>query len=126
MPTCKHCKCEKPNREMATWGGAVTETCLECKAVRKAGRAGAKNGVAPAPAPLPTIAPKQNGHPAEIVVEASLGFAAKVDGESLVISQANSSRENDDDNITLTRSEAKVLFAKYSHWVGLDSTEAAA
>lgn len=112
MPTCKICKCEKPNREMASWGGTVTETCLECKAAKKAAK-GAKEPAPDSASPAPSSPPADG---LEIVVAASLGFAAKLDGESLVITQANHTRENDDDNISLTKVEAKALFAKYGDW----------
>lgn len=114
MPTCKKCQQEKPKGEMAVYAGEVTETCMACRWPNRVVKAPATSGDAlPAVVPAPRLAIA----PTEIVVEASLGFAAKVDGDNLVISQANHSRENDDDNITLTRSEARKLFDLFGEWI---------
>lgn len=117
MPVCKVCKSEKPTRAMRMWGGIATETCQDCYDAKKGAKA--SGAVKPADAeqqPKPP-APRLAIAPTEIIVEASLGFAAKVDGDNLVISQANHSRENDDDNITLTRSEARKLFDLFGEWI---------
>jgi hypothetical protein len=117
MPVCKVCKESKPIRDMRVWGTNPTETCQVCHDAKKA----AKNGSAATPPEAPKDSPRPEPRPinrvSEVIVEASLGFAAKVDGENLVISQANSSRENDDDNVTLTRSEAKRLFDSFGEWI---------
>lgn len=44
-------------------------------------------------------------------VQAGLGFNAAIDGERLAIVQ-------DSDNVTLSKSEAYVLFAKFAEWAG--------
>src|SRR4051812_1090763 len=121
MPVCKVCKGEKPNREMAMGGGGVTATGLEGKAEKKAKRNGgavkADPPASPSPTPPPAPSLPRPTVPREISVAPSLGFTASVDGNSLVIAQANGSRENDDDNITLTREEAKALFDTFGEWI---------
>lgn len=115
MPVCKFCKAEKPNREMSTWGGSTTETCLECKEKRKADRKEVKSAT-PAPA-----SPAPSGIEGVLKIEflPSLGFSASIDEDKLVITQANGSRENDDDNITLTKEEANGLFRLFGAWAGV-------
>jgi hypothetical protein len=124
MPVCKVCKESKAIRDMRQWGDKPTETCQDChdakKAQKKNGDAPGADPVAPTervaePAAAPT--PPRSPAPTEIIVEASLGFAAKIDGDCIVISQANGNRENDDDNITLTRAEAKRLFESFGEWI---------
>lgn len=118
MPTCKYCKCDKPNREMATWGGSVTETCLECKEARRAAKKG--GGVKVDPPALADAAPAAapaSTDSLDLSVEGSIGFTASVDEQGrLVVAQDNSSRAEDPDNITLTRAEAKTLFARFAKW----------
>lgn len=128
MPDCKVCKQTKPIREMRMWGGTATETCQVCFDLKKAQK---QNGGAPPPEPpadpaapaaappSPPRVPRSSPMPSEIVVEASLGFAAKVDGDSLVISQTCGEREDPaaPDNITLTRAEAKRLFDSFGEWI---------
>lgn len=122
MPVCKVCKASKAIREMRQWGGKDTETCQACYDAKKAhkgsGSAPAPEVPAASPAPAaPSDPPPRRAQASEIVVEASLGFAAKIEGDCIVISQANHTRENDDDNITLTRAEAKRLFESFGEWI---------
>lgn len=121
MPVCKVCSESKAIRDMRMWGGKATETCQTCYDAKKAGKkAPAGERAEPdAPAPAPAPRPRPTNLVAEVIVEASLGFAAKVDGENLVISQANGSREDmhADDNVTLTRAEAKRLFDSFGEWI---------
>jgi hypothetical protein len=107
---CKHCKNDKPKGEMATWGGKVTETCLDCKAEKKAARNGAK---------LPTPEVPRLPGPLIIEVAPSMGFTAQLEGDQLVIAQDNAKRADDPDNITLSKDEAKVLFAMFGGWAGV-------
>ena len=99
MPVCKVCKESKAIRDMRMWGENVTETCLVCYEAKKAGKKTAPEGAPPAAPSAPTAAPPKPAiAPTEIVIEASLGFRAVVDGDNLIITQANHTRENDDDN----------------------------
>jgi hypothetical protein len=52
----------------------------------------------------------------ELEVQAGLGFRAALVDEQLVITQAG---EPKDDNVTLSKSEAYVLFAKFARWAGI-------
>jgi hypothetical protein len=121
---CKKCGEDKPESEMAVYAGSVTETCKACRWKRGGGDTPKKSGAAvsskKAKASEATAAADLT-----VVVAAGLGFSAVVDGESLVISQANSAREDDDDNITLSKTEAKVLFAQFAPWIGMQISEVA-
>lgn len=109
MFTCRICKGDKSKAEMALWGGKVSEVCLVCKAAKKAQRQGVVIEHVPDAPRLPA--------PLVIQVAPTMGFTAQIDENNLVITQANGSRENDDDNITLSRDEAKALFKLFGEWV---------
>lgn len=112
---CKKCGEEKTAAQMAKYAGEPTDICKACRWGKGPAPSSKVEVVVTPPAPLPQVQPSTM--PTECVVHASLGFCARVDGDSLVISQANSSRENDDDNITLTRQEAKRLFDTFGEWI---------
>lgn len=123
MPVCKVCKESKAVRDMRAWGTNVTETCQVCYDAKKAAKNGAppkssekapEAAASPPPAPAPRLIAVT-----EMICEASLGFTARIDGEQIVISQANGAREEltADDNITLTRAEAKKLFDAFGEWI---------
>lgn len=127
MYTCKKCKCSKAKGEMSLWGGEISEICLDCRKKMKAERGGgdsskptkAAKDAKPAPADEPAATDDQ------LVVHAGLGFSAAIDGENLVVSQANPNREDDPDNLTLSKSEAYVLIKKFAPWAGVELKEVA-
>lgn len=112
---CKKCGEQKAPGEMAKYAGEPTDICKACRWGKETPKA--KPAADAPPAEAAPAVPRNGAAQSEIVVEASLGFAAKIDGDSLVITQANASRENDDDNITLTRAEAKRLFDSFGEWI---------
>jgi hypothetical protein len=109
MPVCKVCKESKAIREMRQWGGLATETCQACYDAKKA-----QKGTALIPAP--STEPARTPSPFVIEVAPTMGFSAQIEDNLLVISQTNAKREDDPDNITLSRNEAKVLFKLFGDW----------
>lgn len=108
MFVCRICKVDKAKAEMSLWGGKVSETCLACKAEKKAQRQGIVIDHVPDIPRLPA--------PLVIAIAPTMGFTAQIDEGSLVISQDNPNRANDPDNITLSRDEAKALFKIFGEW----------
>lgn len=106
MQACKRCEKTKPADEMVHRAGRVIRLCRLCMGASiKAGHHSREQRMT------------QKNQPAAegalaLQVQAGLGFNAAVDGEQLVIVQ-------DEDNITLSRSEAYVFFAKFAQWAGL-------
>lgn len=120
MAVCKICEKEKPNREMKTWGGTVSETCLKCDAEKKAARKLAKAGDASKPAkPASAAAPDESD--LALTVEAGSGFRAAIDTDAdrLVVHQDNPARPEVPDNVTLSKTEAYVFFLKFAEWAGV-------
>ena len=90
--------------------------CADCKGTKGKGGKKAKratNGKAnasPAPEPIASIT-----SPLEVLP--GFGFRASIEDDRLAIEQ-----DRDDgatDNVTLSRTEAKVLFAQFGSWSGL-------
>lgn len=105
---CKKCKQDKPAAQMSKWGGKPSKVCLKCREGEKPA----------AEAEAPKVNGSDGAHPMLLSVAASIGFMAQVsDDGMLVISQANSSRPDDPDNVTLTRAEAKRLFDAFGVWI---------
>lgn len=119
MIKCKHCDIEKLESDMSIWNGKPSKVCLECKKTHPTGRGAAKvNGGGSPEKKRPAAARKPR---AAADLELALpagghGFTAVVTEEdTLLITQENDGAA--DDNIVLTKHEARQLFDKFGEWI---------
>ncbi len=115
---CQRCGEAKAAGDMVTRNGKPSRTCVECfRASFKGGKAKtasapkARKAAAEAPEPVTIAGPR-------LEVLPGFGFRSSVESEMLVIEQ--DAGEGDDrrtDSISLSRTEARVLFAQFHDWV---------
>lgn len=133
MLTCKKCNAEKPEDQMKVRGGKPSKVCIECDDAAKAERERLKKILRDAreesirtrkkrkkSASVATTKAKAKRvvavEPNEVRIMPGLGVHAFItEDERLQISQKNDNAPND--NIVLSRTEAKVIFAQFHDWV---------
>lgn len=116
--TCKRCHQAKPADEFGDDIRTETGKARTCRACKKPGGGRSKGGgsavkkqkaAEAAPAAAVEALPAQR-----IDLEPGFGMSAYVDGNRLVLEQANNAGSVE--NVTLSRTEAKVLFAQFAEW----------
>jgi hypothetical protein len=106
MRTCELCQVERKDSEFRKFGRGLRKVCLQCE-----------NGVATEAATIADELPEPVEITAALEVLPGFGFRATVENERLVIEQdAGVGAEKATDNIVLSRTEAKVLFAQFGEW----------
>jgi hypothetical protein len=99
---CELCETERADKDFRPFGRGRRKVCLQCE------NAVAVEGAAIA-GELPTV--EITG---ALEVLPGFGFRATVENDRLVIEQDDS--EGKTDNLVLSRTEAKVLFAQFAEW----------
>ena len=59
-----------------------------------------------------------------LTVQPGCGFSANLIDDDLVINQGNVNRPDQDDSVTLSKSEFYVLVRKYAPWAGIELVSA--
>lgn len=129
MITCKKCKAEKPADQMKPRNGAPSKVCIDCDEAAKKERARLKKVLSDARAESVKSRKKRKKSttpkPAKQVVEQEInevtiapGLGCKAwltEDDRLQISQRNDGAPAD--NVVLSKTEAKVIFAQFHDWV---------
>lgn len=105
MKTCSSCATEKPDSAFRKYGRGRKGKCMACE------------GGEPAAPVDSSEAPAAVTASNALEVFPGFGFRASVEGDLLQIEQDYS--EGNTDSISLSRTEAKVLFAQYAEFAGL-------
>lgn len=107
MKVCTTGGAEKPVAEFRKFGRGLRKVCIECEG---GGKAVTKKSTSE-PVPVTLAGPK-------LEILAGFGFRASIEDDYLMIEQdAGAGAEARFDSITLSKTEARVLFAQFHGWV---------
>lgn len=108
MRTCELCLKDKSVRDFRPRGRGLSKICEACA-----------TGVAAEGAAIADELPQPVKLGASIELLPGYGFRAHVESDVLVLEQDGKTADGETsiDNIVLSRTEAKVLFAQFAEWV---------
>ena len=105
MRICELCNVERADNDFRKFGRGRRKVCLMCE-----------NAVAQEGETIADTLPTPVEITAALEVMPGFGFRATVENDRLVIEQDDA--EGKTDNLVLSRTEAKVLFAQFGEWAG--------